>query len=296
MRCRRRRGRLRQAFPSRGGLPGTAMRGGLKPPSTRRCQCAVTSKLKVVDYPPPPNPLRRECLHEMRRAIMLPRALCASRRAHLRFFSSQAPRDPLLTVPNALTVLRMAMSPFLGVAVMRGEWDAAATGFAFAAALDVADGAIARAWPSQASKIGSYLDPVADKLLMGCVAIPLAAVYALPPEVVALWVSRDVGLVAGGFYVRAITRPPGVRFFERDDSATPHVKASMLSKVNTAVQVALVIWALGAHTSAGVALPVTMGAPFTALAAVSAATTVLSGATYFRQAQAAIRAARIRGS
>ncbi len=227
----------------------------------------------------------------MRRATLLPRVLVrSSQRAPVRFLSPVPPRDPLLTVPNALTVLRMVMSPFLGAAVMRGEWDAAAAGFAFAAALDVADGAIARAWPSQASKIGSYLDPVADKLLMGCVAIPLAAVTALPPEVVALWVSRDVGLVAGGFYVRAKTRPPGVGFFERDDGATPHVQASTVSKVNTAVQVALVIWALGAHTSVvGAALPVTMGVPFTALAAVSAATTVLSGASYLRQARAALR-------
>ena len=45
--------------------------------------------------------------------------------------------------------------------------------------------------------MGKFLDPLADKALVACLAVPLAARGELPAALVALVVARDVGLVVG---------------------------------------------------------------------------------------------------
>jgi cardiolipin synthase len=177
----------------------------------------------------------------------------------------------------------MVAAPFLGALVYSGDWDALLGGLVFAAGLDVADGAIARAWPSQASKIGSYLDPVADKILLACVALPLAGESILPLPLVILWASRDVALVAGGFFLRASARPAGVGFFDSSHADTPAVEPSTLSKVNTAAQLVLVFWAIAARGTFGDYLPAVDGAIWHAASLGAAATTVGSAMGYWQE-------------
>ena len=74
--------------------------------------------------------------------------------------------------------------------------------FTFAGLSDLADGWIARTWKSQASKLGSFLDPVADKLLVGTLFLSLAWVGLIPVPLTYLVIGRDVALVIGASYVR----------------------------------------------------------------------------------------------
>jgi len=74
--------------------------------------------------------------------------------------------EPILTVANQLTILRMALVPALVVLVLRGQPGWALGVFATAAVTDLLDGAIAR-WGNQQTRLGAMLDPVADKLLIG---------------------------------------------------------------------------------------------------------------------------------
>lgn len=71
---------------------------------------------------------------------------------------------------------------------------------------DVADGYIARRFDQQ-SVLGSILDPLADKALVAAVALPLALTGALQPWLVALMVTRDVGLVVGVLVMRSGLTP-----------------------------------------------------------------------------------------
>lgn len=81
-----------------------------------------------------------------------------------------------------------------------------ATGLVLAGLSDAVDGYIARRF-NQQSKLGSILDPLADKALVGAVALPLALTGALQPWVVALMITRDVGLVLGVLVMRSGLTP-----------------------------------------------------------------------------------------
>lgn len=80
-------------------------------------------------------------------------------------------------LPNILTASRIAAIPVLTTLFfVEGDgarWAALAV-FTLAAATDYFDGYIARARQSQ-SKLGQFLDPIADKLLVGAIIFLLAA-------------------------------------------------------------------------------------------------------------------------
>lgn len=85
------------------------------------------------------------------------------------------------TLPNALTVARIIACPFLGWAIVKGDF-AAATGILAASGFtDWLDGYLARKW-NQKSVLGSIIDPMADKMLMTTLVVALTYDGLLPRE------------------------------------------------------------------------------------------------------------------
>ena len=84
----------------------------------------------------------------------------------------------LTTLPNVLTFSRIAAIPVLvGLVYLDSElcnWLALGV-FTVACVTDFFDGYVARAWEQQSS-IGRFLDPMADKLLVGSVLLVLVGV------------------------------------------------------------------------------------------------------------------------
>jgi cardiolipin synthase len=112
--------------------------------------------------------------------------------------------DRLLTVPNALTVLRLLCIPLFVLLLTRPNhagWYPAALLLGVLGLTDFVDGYVARHF-SQVSTAGKVLDPLADRLLLAVAAISIIAVGALPVWVAVLVVSREV-LVAVGFLIVA---------------------------------------------------------------------------------------------
>jgi len=148
-----------------------------------------------------------------------------------------------------MSLLRLACAPAVALLILRGEAAPALWLLAGAGALDWADGAVARRWPSQASLLGAFLDPLADKALLAASVLPLAATGGLHPALAALVVGRDAALVAGSLALRArAARAPGEAFFSLARvpySPTP----TLASKLNTAAQLALVAAALAAQAA-----------------------------------------------
>jgi cardiolipin synthase (CMP-forming) len=71
----------------------------------------------------------------------------------------------VLVSPNQLTVLRMAVVPALILLIVYGYIGWALLTFVGAGLTDMLDGLIARRW-SQRTHLGTFLDPIADKLLL----------------------------------------------------------------------------------------------------------------------------------
>ena len=108
-----------------------------------------------------------------------------------------------VNVPNALCVGRIVAGPVLAYGVASGAAPGLVlAGVCAAAATDYLDGFLARRW-HQSTILGSYLDPIADKVFVGCVGTALALDGALPVWLVALLVSRDAIHVVGGAWRRA---------------------------------------------------------------------------------------------
>jgi cardiolipin synthase (CMP-forming) len=178
----------------------------------------------------------------------------------------------------------MALSPVVGYLIVTGDFPAAAGTLAFSAFLDWADGWVARTW-DQGSLLGSFLDPLSDKALVACTGAALGWIGVLPLPLLALVIGRDVALVGGAFYFRAVTRRPGEAFFGLS-SVDWKVEPSTLSKANTVLQLVTVLAGVG---HAGWGLP--PADVLTGLCWATAGTTFASGWGYWRNAGVTVRAA-----
>ncbi|HYY10671.1 MAG TPA: CDP-alcohol phosphatidyltransferase family protein [Kineosporiaceae bacterium] len=102
-----------------------------------------------------------------------------------------APGDRVLTLPNALSALRLALVPvfFWLVLTHRDGW--ALVVILVSGWTDYFDGLLARRW-NQVSRLGQLLDPAADRLYILATLIGLAWRDVVPWWLVALVVGRDV--------------------------------------------------------------------------------------------------------
>jgi len=140
-----------------------------------------------------------------------------------------------LTLPNLLSLLRMGLVPFFIIAVIDGQPRRALALLVVAGVTDALDGAIARIWHQQ-SLLGSYLDPIADKLLLmsSYVALSIPGLNhgtPIPVWVTVLVIARDVLLVAVALVLYLAL---GVKKFP----------PSVLSKITTVAQVTAVVLVL----------------------------------------------------
>lgn len=105
--------------------------------------------------------------------------------------------DRVLTVPNALSALRILLVPVFLVLVLVGEDLAAFIVIVISSASDFLDGLIARRF-GQITKLGQLLDPAADRLFIFAAVIALAVREVVPWWVVVVIVGRDVFLAVLG--------------------------------------------------------------------------------------------------
>ena len=141
------------------------------------------------------------------------------------------------TIPNLLTLLRIALIPVFAGVFFIPEWgtQASAALFAFASLTDWADGYLARRL-GQYSAFGAFLDPVADKLLV-CVALVL-----LVSRDDSLWLVAPACVIIG----REIAIS-ALREWLGNTRNRSRLKVSWLGKVKTLLQLVslvLLLWAV----------------------------------------------------
>jgi cardiolipin synthase (CMP-forming) len=147
--------------------------------------------------------------------------------------------DRVLTIPNALSVARLAGVPVflwlvLGLRSQTGDWWAVGL-LIGSAASDWLDGKIARAL-NQQSRLGQVLDPAADRLYIVATILALAIRSIIPWWLVGLLAARELLLGVVLLVLRRHSYEP--------------LQVSFLGKAATlALMYAFPLLFLGAHTA-----------------------------------------------
>lgn len=126
-------------------------------------------------------------------------------------------------LPNALTVLRLLLAFPLGLLILRQEYGLAIVVGVLAGITDALDGFAARKL-GYLSRVGAWLDPVADKLLVTIVFVCLAYTGLIPWYVALTIIGRDLIIVLGALCYHFLIG-------DIEFSASP------LSKLNMALQI-----------------------------------------------------------
>lgn len=135
-----------------------------------------------------------------------------------------------MNLPNKLTVMRMILIPFFVFFMLApyfegyGNYIAVAI-FIIASLTDMLDGKIARKY-NLVTDFGKFMDPLADKLLVGAAMICLVEMGRLPAWIVIVIISRE--FIISGF--RLIASDNGIV-----------IAASYWGKFKTVFQMAMII-------------------------------------------------------
>lgn len=138
------------------------------------------------------------------------------------------------STPNLITLARILSTPAIGYLIIIDAYPYALAGCMLAAASDGLDGYIAKKY-NKHTVLGTYLDPVADKIVITVLAISLAYKDILPIEVVSLWILKDIILISATYYSVSNSTMKGKSVV--NPSTTPlQVQPTLISKGNTVLQ------------------------------------------------------------
>jgi cardiolipin synthase (CMP-forming) len=129
----------------------------------------------------------------------------------------------LRSMPNLLTLLRLFFIPFIIIAIVDHRAGLALSLFIVAGVSDALDGLLARLL-HQRTKLGEYLDPIADKLLLSSLFLVFSLTHRVAWRITVLVFSRDILILVIGavLYMTNTVRD---------------MRPSLLGKLATVVQV-----------------------------------------------------------
>jgi cardiolipin synthase len=167
----------------------------------------------------------------------------------------------LHNLPNLISLMRLLLVPLTVWLIISDAYGWAFITFVVAGVSDGIDGFLARRFDWQ-TRLGAYLDPLADKALLVSVYVTLGFLKDIPAWLVLVVVSRDALIVGAVVLSRLMDHP--VR-----------VAPLMISKVNTLAQISFAVAVLGVAAA---------GRPLAALVEYGSIPvgllTVVSGAAY----------------
>jgi cardiolipin synthase len=136
-----------------------------------------------------------------------------------------------VTIPNLITIGRLFLVPFTVWLIVKGESLTAFWIFILAGVSDAVDGFLARQFNLR-SELGSYLDPLVDKVLLVSIYVTFAVMAEIPLWLAILIVSRDILIVGAVMLAGMLGQPVAMR---------PRI----ISKANTTAQIVLAGIVLG---------------------------------------------------
>jgi cardiolipin synthase len=140
----------------------------------------------------------------------------------------------ITTWPNLISLSRLLSLPVIIWLVLADHLTWAFWTMIVAGLSDAVDGYVARILKTP-SKVGAYLDPLADKVLLVGLFVLFGYKSFSPTWLVLLVVFRDV-MILGGIVLLFI--------FHKKIKPHPH----MISKINTVLQILYIVWVLAQKT------------------------------------------------
>jgi cardiolipin synthase len=142
-------------------------------------------------------------------------------------------KEKFWNIPNSLTLIRVVLVPIFALMLLQKKALGALIVIVLAGSTDVLDGLAARAW-NQRTRIGTIIDPLADKLLLSTAFIlmtvrSLGFSHVIPLWLTAVVIGRDFLILAGGAAIYCLRGP-------REFPPT------VAGKISTVFQVATVFW------------------------------------------------------
>jgi cardiolipin synthase len=101
-----------------------------------------------------------------------------------------------MTIPNLITAFRIILAPVFVIYLINDRLNAALVVFLICMISDGIDGMVARLF-NQKSRLGAYLDPLADKTLLVTAFVLLAVRGYLPSWLTVTAIARDVMILLG---------------------------------------------------------------------------------------------------
>lgn len=129
-------------------------------------------------------------------------------------------------LPNLITLGRIIAVPFVVLFLLDGEYLYAFWLFFLAGVSDGVDGFLAKRFDAR-TRIGAYMDPLADKVLLTALFVTLGVQEVFPSWLVVLVVSRDISII-------------GSVLLSSSMGYEIEIRPQFMSKVNTAFQITLV--------------------------------------------------------
>ena len=130
--------------------------------------------------------------------------------------------NPVINIPNILTVIRILLTPVFVTCLLHNMFVCAFFVFTIAGITDGLDGLLARYF-NQHTTLGAYLDPIADKLLLTAAFICLAIQKSIPAWLAIIVISRDIFILLGIAFLTIIR-------------INIEIKPAMISKLTTVIQ------------------------------------------------------------
>lgn len=164
-------------------------------------------------------------------------------------------------LPNAISLMRIALVAPILILILDGSFGWALTLFALAGFSDGVDGYLAKRF-DWGTRLGALLDPVADKLLVAGLFVTLAYTGDIPLWLAVVVILRDVVIVIGAMAYNFLVRPV-------------EGEPTRVSKLNTSLQLLFLLFVL---SRAGFGWPEQIS--ITVLGASVLITVVISGVDY----------------
>lgn len=149
-----------------------------------------------------------------------------------KFLQRLPAREKRITVSTLITLVRMALTPWIVRSMIMEHWGMAILLFMIAAVTDILDGNIAR-WRREQTLLGACLDPLADKILILSCFCTLAFVqlplFAMPKWFFGIVLIKELIQIGGAIII----------YFYKGHI---EIRPQRLGKITTFVQMLFIGW------------------------------------------------------